>query len=109
MEYPAIAVLYDKIFELTQGSKKAWTNAMEHYQKYVRGEISRETLCVALDAAHDAKSVLAEVSEQKVAYEKKYIIFRKFLSASSEHVPITEVIGYIDKIVVDTGREIVVK
>ena len=42
-------------------------------------------------------------------YVEDCIIFREFLPSSSKHVPITELIGYIDKIVMDTGREIMVK
>lgn len=82
---------------------------MGHYEQYVRGEIGRETLRVALDGAHAAKAVLAEASEQKADYKKGYIIFRKLLSANSRDIPISEIMCYIDKIVVDTGGKIVVK
>ena len=99
----------DQIIELTQSSEIAWASAMKHYEQYVQGKTGKEALRTALDAAHNAKAVLTKAMEQKEAYEKKYIIFRKFLSASSRHVPITEIIDHIDKIVVDTGREIVVK
>lgn len=99
----------DKILDLAQRSEKAWSNAMEHYEQYVRGELSKETLRVALDAAHNAKSVLTEVSEQKVAYDKKYNIFRKLLSACDKSIPLSEIVDCIDKIVVDTGRNIMIK
>ncbi len=99
----------DKIYELAHSSEKAWTNAMEHYEQYVRGEISKESFRVALDVAHEAKAVLAETSEQKAAYDKEYSIFRKLLSASDKHIPLSEIMDCIEKIVVDAGREIVVK
>ena len=57
----------DKIFELIQSSKATGTNAME---QYIRGEVSTETLRVALDVAHDAKSQFAKLSGEKTAYEK---------------------------------------
>ena len=41
----------DKILELTQNNEQAWTNAMEHYEQYVRGETSKEALRMALDIA----------------------------------------------------------
>lgn len=99
----------DKIYELAQSSEKAWTNAMEHYEQYVRGELNKEAFRTALDAAHEAKAVLAETSEQKAAYDKEYSIFRKLLSASDKHISLSEIMDCIEKIIVDAGREIVVK
>ena len=43
----------DKIFELAQSNEKAWATAMERYEQYVRGELNKEALRVALDAAID--------------------------------------------------------
>ena len=98
----------DKIFELAQGSEKAWTNAMEHYEQYVQGEISKEALRAALDAAHEAKAVLAGVTERKAAYEKEYSIFRKLLSASDKRISLNEIMDCVEKIVV-VGKKIMVK
>lgn len=81
---------------------------MEYYEQYVRGEISKEALRAALDAAH-AKAVLAEVTEQKEACEREYSIFRKLLSASDKRIPLSEIIDCSDQVVVDNGKEIVVK
>ena len=99
----------DKIFELAQGSEKAWTNAMEHYEQYVQGEISKEALRAALDAAHEAKAVLAGVTERKAACEKEYSIFRKLLSASDKRISLNEIMDCVEKIVVDVGKKIMVK
>ena len=99
----------DKIFELAQNSENAWANAMEYYEQYVRGEISKEALRTALDAAHEAKAVLDKASEQKAVYDKKYTIFRKLLFASDKRIPLSEIMDCIDKIAVDEGRQIVVK
>ena len=99
----------DKIYELAQSSETAWTNAMGHYERYVQGELNKEALRVALDAAHEAKAVLAELSEQKTVYDKKYSIFRKLLSASDKRIPLNEIIDCIEEIIVDTDKKIVVK
>ena len=99
----------DKIFELAQGSEKAWTNAMEHYEQCVQGEISKEALRAALDAAHEAKAVLAGVTERKAACEKEYSIFRKLLSASDKRISLNEIMDCVEKIVVDVGKKIMVK
>lgn len=77
--------------------------------KCTRGEISKEALQAALDAAHEAKVMLAEVSERKEAYEKEYSIFRKLLSATDKRTSLSEIMDYIEKIVVDAGKKIVVK
>ena len=69
----------DKIYELAQSNEDAWANAMEHYEQYVQGEINRETLRAALDVTNDSKSVLAEIMD------------------------------CIDKIIVDAGKQIVIK
>lgn len=98
-----------QISELTKISERAWTNAMKYYEQYVRGESGKEDLRAALDTAHDAKSVLADVTEQKTAYDKEYSVFRKLLSASDKCIPISEIMDCIEKIIVDAGRRIVVK
>lgn len=99
----------DKIYELAQNSEKAWTDAMGCYEQYVRGELNKEAFRVALDAAHEAKAVLAKATEQRAVYERGYLTFRKLLSASDKRIPLSEIVECIEKIVVDAGREIVVK
>ena len=99
----------NQIADLTSASEEAWASAMKQYEQYVRGESGKESLRMALDAANNAKAVLAEVSEQKAAYDKKYGIFRKLLSASNKSIPLSEIMDCIDKIVVDTDKKIVVK
>lgn len=99
----------NQIADHTSASERAWVSAMEQYEQYVRGETSRETLRMALNAANSAKAALAEASEQKAAYDKKYSIFRKLLSASSKDIPLSEIVGCINKIVVDNGRKVAVK
>lgn len=99
----------DKIYELAQNSGTAWTNAMGHYERYVQGELNKEALRVALNAAHKAKAMLAELSEQKTVYDKNYSIFRKLLSASDKRIPLNEIIDCIEEIIVDADKKIVVK
>ena len=82
---------------------------MEHYEQYVRGEISKEALRAALDAAHVAKAVLTDVTERKAAYEKEYSIFRKLLSASEKRISLSEIMDCVEKIIVDVDKKIMVK
>ena len=82
---------------------------MEHYEQYVRGEISNEALRTALDVAHEAKAVLAEVMLSKAACEKEYRIFRRLLSASDKRISLSEIMDCVEKIVVDASKKIVVK
>ena len=97
-----------QIIELTQSSEEAWENARKCYEQYVRGKTSKEDLRAALDAAHTAKTMLAEVIDEKAVYDKAYSMFRKLLSASDKRIPLSEIIECIDKIIVDTGKQIVV-
>lgn len=53
--------------------------------------------------------MLAEVTEQKAACEKEYSIFRKLLPTSDKRIPLSQIIGCIDKIIVDMDKKIVAK
>ena len=93
----------------TQRKTTAWINAMEHYEKYVQGEISKGEFRAVQDDANRAKEALIQATESKAAYETQYAKFRKLLSASSKDIPLSEIVDCIDKIIVDKGAEIVVK
>ena len=99
----------EQIADLTQRKTTAWINAMEHYEQYVQGEISKEEFRAVQDIADQAKESLIQATEGKAAYEKQYAIFRRLLSASSRDIPLSEIVDYIDKVVVDGGGKIVVK
>ena len=99
----------EQIADLAQRKSTAWLNAMEYYEQYVQGEISKEEFRAVQDIASQAKETLIQATEDKVAYEKQYAKFRKLLSASSRDVPLGEIMDCVDKIVVDGGRKIVVK
>lgn len=75
--------LTSQITDLTQHKTTAWINAMEYYEKYVQGQISKEEFRAVQDIANRAKEVLIQATEGKAAYEKQYAKFRKLLSASN--------------------------
>lgn len=81
---------------------------MEHYEQYVQGKISKEEFRTVQDIANQAKEAFIQATEGKVAYEKPYTKFRKLLSASSKDIPLSEIMDYIEKVVVDSGGKIVV-
>ncbi|MBM6790101.1 recombinase family protein [Flavonifractor plautii] len=97
-----------QISDLTQRKTTAWINAMEHYEQYVQGKISKEEFRAVQDIANQAKEALVQATEGKVAYEKQYTKFRKLLSASSKDIPLSEIMDCIEKVVVDSGGKIVV-
>ena len=99
----------DQIADLTQRKTAAWINAMEHYEQYVQGEINKEEFRAVQDIANQAKEALIQAIESEAAYEKQYAKFRKLLSASDKSIPLSEIVDCIDKVVVDSGRNIVVK
>jgi len=98
-----------QIADFTQRNTSAWTDAMEHYERFVQGEISRGEFRAVQDIADEAKGLLSDATERRVAYEMQYAAFRKLLSANDKRIPLSEIMDYIDKIVVDSGREIMVK
>jgi site-specific DNA recombinase len=99
----------EQIADLAQRKTTAWINAMEHYEQYVQGEISKEEFRAVQDIANHAKDVLIQATEGKAAYEKHYTIFRKLLSASSKDISLSEIVDYIDKVVVDGNGKVVVQ
>ena len=99
----------DQIADLTQRKTAAWINAMEHYEQYVQGEISKEEFCTVQNVANQAKESLIQVTESKVTYEKQYAVFRKLLSASNKDIPLSEIVDCIEKIVADAGKQIVIE
>ena len=99
----------EQIADLAQRKTTAWINAMGHYEQYVQGEISKEEFRAVQDIANHAKDVLIQATEGKAAYEKHYTIFRKLLSASSKDISLSEIVDYIDKVVVDGNGKIVVQ
>ena len=104
-----IQELTSQIADLTQHKTTAWINAMDHYEQYVQGEISKEKFLTVQDVANQAKEALIQATEGKAAYETQYARFRKLLSASSKDIPLSEIVDCIDKVVVDGGGKIVVK
>ena len=104
-----IQELASQISDLAQRKTTAWINAMEHYEQYVQGEITKEEFRTVQDIANQAKEALIQVTEGKSAYETQYTKFRKFLSASSKDIPLSGIVDCIDRIVVDRGGKIVVE
>ena len=98
-----------QIADPTQRKSTAWINAMEHYEKYVQGEISKEEFRAVQDIANQTKEALIQATEGKTAYETQYTQFRKLLSASNKDIPLSEIVDCIDKVVVDGDRKIVVE
>ncbi len=99
----------EQIADLSKQKTGAWIRAMEHYERFVQGEISKEEFQVVQGAADNALMLLTTATKRRDSYEKQYATFRKLLSASSKDIPLSEIMDYIDKIIVDEGRLIVVK
>ena len=98
-----------QIADLTLRKTTAWLNAIERYEQYVQGEISTEEFRAVQDIANQAKEALIQATESKAAHERQYTKFCKLLSASSRDIPLGEIVGCIDKVVVDRGGKIVVE
>jgi len=98
-----------QISDLSKRKTEAWVCAMEYYEELVQGKIGRKEFCTVQDTATDTLKHLAEAIRRKDSYERQYAAFQKLLLASNREVSLSEIMGYIEKIIVDNGREIVVK
>ena len=99
----------EQINRLTQNSEAAWANAKEYFEKYMQDEVSKEEFSAAQEAANQAKDVFIRAVECKEAYEMQYKVFRNLLSASRKEISLSEIMDYIENIMVDKGGKIVVK
>ena len=99
----------DQIADLSKQKAMAWINAMEHYEQYVEGELTKEEFRTIQDIANQAKASFIQATESKAAYEKQYTRFRKLLSASNKDISLSEIMSCIDKVIVDNGKKIVVE
>lgn len=98
-----------QIAGLFRQKTEAWIRAMEHYERFIKDEISKEDFQVVQNAADNALMALSTATKCRDSYEKQYATFRRLLSASNKDIPLSEIVDYIDKIVVDRDRKMVVK
>ncbi len=99
----------EQIAGLSKQKTEAWIRAMEHYDRFVQGEISKEKFQVVQGTADNALMLLVTATKRRDSYEKQYAIFRKLLSASNKEIPLSEIMDCVDKIVVDNSKRIVIK
>ncbi len=99
----------EQIASLSKQKTEAWVRAMEHYNRFVQGEISKDEFQVVQGTADNALMLLVTATKRRDSYEKQYAIFRKLLSASNKEIPLNEIMDCVDKIVVDNGKRIVIK
>lgn len=98
-----------QIAGLTRQKTEAWISAMEHYERFIKDEISKEDFQVVQNAADHALMALSTATKCRDSHEKQYATFQRLLSASNKDILLSEIVDYIDKIVVDGDRKIVVK
>lgn len=101
--------LNNEIDQFEQQYQEAFRNAVHHYEKFVCGEICKEEFRAAQDAANEKKAMRDDIIASKTAYEKQNQVFCKLLKANFKEIAISEIMDCIDKILIDTGRQIMVK
>lgn len=101
---------FDKqIAQYEQQSDQAWNNIKQNYEAFVQGNLTEQELREILSAASQSKKIYVETVKFKEEYEKQYATFCKLLTVSRNDLPLSEIIDCIDQIVVDNGKQIVVK
>ena len=101
--------LDNEIDQANQQYQEAFRNAVHHYEKFVYGEISKEEFRIAQDAANEKKAIRDGFIASKATYEEQYQMFCKLLKASYKEISLNEIMDCIDKILIDTGKQIMVK
>ena len=79
------------------------------YEELVKGKKGIEDLQAARDIANQTKADLDEFMMSKAAYEEQYQMFHKLPRVNGKELPLAEIIGCIDKVVVDAGKYIEVE
>jgi len=98
----------EQIADLSKRKTETWIRAMVHYERFIKGEISREEFQAVQGVADSALISLSPATKRRDSYKKQYA-FRKLLSANNKEILLSEIMDYIEKITVDDGRQIVVE
>ncbi len=99
----------EQVTGLSKQKTEAWIRAMEQYERFVQGEISKEEFQEAQGVADNALMLLSTATKHRDSLQKEHATFRKLLSTSDKEIPLSEIMGYVDKIVVDDGKQLMVK
>ena len=105
----SIQRMNEQIDQAARCFEKEMAHFAGQYEKFIFGEIDKATFFAARPAKDAAKAAMEDAKAEKEACEEQYRIFRKLLDASHKEIPLGEVVAYIDEIVVDAGRKVVVK
>lgn len=89
--------------------QEVFRNAIQHYEKFVYGEIRKEEFRLVQDTANEKKAIWDDLVASKAAYEKQYQVFRKLLKASCKAITLSEIMDCIDEIIIYPNKSITVK
>ena len=97
------------ISQSDQQNQEAFRNAVQHYERFVYGEIGKEEFRAAQDIANEKKTVWDDVIASKTVYEKQYQMFRKLLKARYKEIALSKIMDCIDEVIIYPAKSIVVK
>ncbi len=100
--------LNDEIDQADNQYQEVFRNAIQHYEKFVYGKISKEEFRSVQDTANEKKAICDDLVASKAAYEKQYQVFRKLLKASYKELALSEIADCIDKITICPNKNITV-
>ena len=98
----------DEIDQADNQYQEVFRNAIQHYEKFVYGKISKEEFRSVQDTANEKKAICDDLVASKAAYEKQYQVFRKLLKASYKELALSEIADCIDKITICPNKNITV-
>lgn len=99
----------DHITQAAKQYQEAFENGMHCYERFVNGEIGKVELRASLDMAHERKTRLDKITTSKATYQEQYQQFRKLLGISSKELPLGDIADYIERVIVDSGKRIMIK
>lgn len=104
-----LAQLHEKLTQQIKLRHEIAEYPMVYYEQYILGKIDLDEYKVRQQkirqAAEDQKAIELEIEE----YEQKYRRFIHLCKVRDRELPLSEIMGEINKIVVDVGRKIVVQ
>lgn len=84
-------------------------NSMQHFERFVMGEIDRVEFGVAQAAMRDALEKLKTVQAELEKYLQEYYRLAKMRRVYDKELPLVDIMGEIDTITVEAGRKVVVQ
>lgn len=101
--------LNETVSQAEQQYEAATNNAMRHYEKFIMGEIDRDTFGIAQAAMRDAQRSLSAAQTELEECLQNYRWLMRMQKVCCKDLPLVEIMDEINSITVETGKKVVVQ